>query len=126
MFGRRERWQPEAVELHCLIVDDSRRFLQAASRLLELQGARIVGMATTGAEAVALTEELRPDVVLVDVGLREESGFDVAALLDGVPVIMISTQDGADLAQLVEASRAIGFLPKSGLSCAAIRDLLST
>ncbi|RVX45021.1 response regulator receiver domain-containing protein [Nonomuraea polychroma] len=113
------------VELHCLIVDDSRRFLQAACRLLELQGVRVVGVASTGSEAGALVSALRPDVALVDIGLGEESGFDVADRLDGVPVIMISARDADDLVHLVEASRAIGFLSKSGLSGPAIRELLS-
>jgi DNA-binding response OmpR family regulator len=113
------------VELRCLIVDDSRRFMDAARRLLELQSVRVVGVATTCAEAESLASALRPDVALVDVGLGEESGFDVAGRLDDVPVIMISTRDAADLGHLVEESPAIGFLPKSRLSGPAIRQLLS-
>ncbi|MEV1004475.1 response regulator transcription factor [Nonomuraea sp. NPDC050202] len=113
------------MELRCLIVDDSRRFVEAASRLLELQGVQVVGTAATGGRALELASALRPDVALVDVGLGEESGFDVAGRLEAVPVIMISTQDADDFAQLVEASRAVGFLPKARLSGPAIRELLS-
>ncbi|WP_375117838.1 response regulator [Nonomuraea sp. MTCD27] len=118
-------WEPGEVELRCLIVDDSRRFVEAASRLLELQGVRVVGTAETGGQALELASALRPDVALVDVGLGEESGFDVAGRLEAVPVIMISTQDADDFAQLVEASQAVGFLPKARLSGPAIRELLS-
>ncbi|AQZ62033.1 hypothetical protein BKM31_11610 [[Actinomadura] parvosata subsp. kistnae] len=118
-------WQPGYVELRCLIVDDSLRFLEAARRLLELQSVRVVGTAGTGERALELAAELRPDVALVDVGLGEESGFDVARRLGAVPVIMISTRDADDLGQLVEESPAVGFLPKARLSGPAIRALLS-
>jgi DNA-binding NarL/FixJ family response regulator len=110
--------------LRCLIVDDSPRYLEAARGLLERQGVDVVGRATTGAEAEALSGRLRPDVALVDIRLGEESGFDVADRLRDTQVILISTRDADDLADLVEASRAVGFLSKSELSEAAIRRLL--
>jgi DNA-binding NarL/FixJ family response regulator len=112
------------VVVRCLIVDDSRRFLDSARGLLERQGLQVVGVATTGAEGVARASALRPDVALVDIGLGDESGFDVATRLGHTPVILISTQDEDDLADLIAASPAIGFLPKSGLSGAAVRRLL--
>jgi DNA-binding NarL/FixJ family response regulator len=49
----------------------------------------VVGVATTSAEALRLEEKLRPDVVLVDIRLGDESGFDLARRLSG-PVILIS------------------------------------
>jgi DNA-binding NarL/FixJ family response regulator len=116
--------------LRCLIVDDSRHFLDAARGLLERQGMAVVGMASTGAEALRRVEELRPDVTLVDIDLGDESGFEVARQLQydsgrtRAPVILISTHAEQDYADLIAASPAIGFLPKSVLSAAAIRDLL--
>jgi CheY-like chemotaxis protein len=116
--------------LRCLIVDDSRYFLNAARGLLERQGIVVVGTASTGAEALLRVRELRPDVTLVDIDLGGESGFDVARRLqhdpDGAPgpVILISTHAEQDYADLIAASPAIGFLPKSALSAGAIRDLL--
>jgi DNA-binding NarL/FixJ family response regulator len=117
--------------LRCLIVDDSSHFLNAARGLLERQGMMVVGVASTGAEAVRQVEDLRPDVTLVDIDLGGESGFDVARRLQHDsdekpgPVIMISTHAEQDYADLIAASPAIGFLPKSALSADAIRDLLS-
>jgi DNA-binding NarL/FixJ family response regulator len=125
--------------LRCLIVDDSQPFLNAARGLLELQGIAVVGVASTGAEAVRRVEELRPDVTLVDIDLGSESGFDLARRLqhdsaetpgqdDSAetpgPVILISTHAELDYAELIAGSPAIGFLAKSALSAAAIRDLL--
>ena len=67
--------------LRCVIVDDSLIVLRAASELLESQGIAVVGVATTGKAALALMQELEPDVVLVDIVLGAESGFDLACHL---------------------------------------------
>jgi DNA-binding NarL/FixJ family response regulator len=118
------------VNLRCLIVDDSSPFLAAARGLLERQGMAIVGVASTGAEALRLAAELRPDVTLVDIDLGGESGLDVARELSGVaaptPVILTSTHAEEDFASLIAASPAIGFLPKAALSAVAIRDMLAS
>jgi DNA-binding NarL/FixJ family response regulator len=116
------------VARRCLIVDDNGEFLQTARGLLERQGMNIVGVASTGAEGVALAAELSPELVLVDVDLGEESGFDVARALaaadEPARVILISAYAEKDLESLLEASPAAGFLSKSVLSRRAIDELL--
>jgi DNA-binding NarL/FixJ family response regulator len=111
-----------------LIVDDYSPFLDAASGLLKAQGAGVVGVARSGAEALRRAEELRPEVILVDINLGAESGFDVAEQLhrDGpsAPVILISTHAEQDFADMIAASPAVGFLCKSVLSTGAVCDLL--
>ena len=114
-----------------MIVDDSPAVLRAASELLECQDILVVGVAATGVDAVRLIDELEPDVVLVDIDLGHESGFDLARRLVETPdragtrSILISTHDGADFAKLIAGSPAIGFLPKSDLSATAIHQLLA-
>src|SRR5271163_2956706 len=116
--------QPKAIRV--VIVDDNSEFLDSARRLLEHQGVRVVGVASTNADGLRHVRELRPDVTLVDVNLGEESGFDLAEALqdsdDGapVPVMLISTHAEPDLADMIETSPAIGFLAKSALSAGAI------
>lgn len=125
-----------AMALRCLIVDDSVRFLQAARILLEREGCRVVDIASTGAEALDRTEALRPDVLLLDIQLGTESGFEVARRLDertrqdrsnsDVPrIILISTHSEEDFKELIADSPAIGFLNKTALSARAIHDLLT-
>jgi DNA-binding response OmpR family regulator len=58
-----------AARLRCLIVDDSPRFLHAARGLLERQGIRVVGVASTSAEALQQATVLRPDLALLDINL---------------------------------------------------------
>ena len=116
--------------LTCLIVDDSPPFLEAARQLLADDGVTVVGVAATSDQAVDETLALRPDVALVDVDLGSESGFDVARRLAGLPhgaprVILISAESGSELAELVDASGALGFVSKTDLSGDAIRTLLA-
>ena len=127
--SRRALCDAGCVDLRCLIVDDNHGFLQAARRFLERDGLTVAGVASSSADAVRQVERLRPDVVLVDVSLGDESGIELARRLDGdrvrgVPVILISTRSEADLADAIAESTADGFLSKSELSAAAIRGLL--
>jgi DNA-binding NarL/FixJ family response regulator len=85
-------------------------------------------VAGSSAEAVQRVRALRPDVVLVDIRLGPESGFDAVRQLAGngqsAALIMISTYAAADYADLIADSPAAGFLPKAELSAVAIRRIL--
>ncbi|MGW0158013.1 response regulator [Mycobacterium sp. NPDC003323] len=109
----------------CLIVDDSAAFRAAARSMLERGGFEVVGTAADAEEALRLSAQLQPDIALVDVDLGADSGFDVADQLTGVAVILTSTHDEQDFADLIVASPALGFLPKLTLSPDRIRDLLN-
>jgi DNA-binding NarL/FixJ family response regulator len=116
------------VPLRCLIVDDNASFLQAATTLLERQGLTVAGVASNAADALRLARDLRPDVVLVDIVLGGESGFDVARELAGgdgcgPTVILVSTHGGTDFEDLIQETPAAGFVAKSALSADAIRRL---
>jgi CheY-like chemotaxis protein len=116
--------------LRCLIVDDNAGFLRSARLLLQREGIDVVAIASSGDEARLRSAEFRPDVVLLDVDLGAESGFEVAGRLQADPgpsppdLIMISIHGEEDLADLIAASPAVGFIGKSHLSAQAIRDLL--
>jgi DNA-binding NarL/FixJ family response regulator len=112
----------------CLLVDDNDAFLQTASLLLEREGVTVVGVASSIAQALGQARALRPDLILVDIGLGDESGFDLARLLAqddlDAEVILISTAAEADYAELIDDSPAAGFLPKSDLSLHGISQIL--
>ena len=126
--------------LRCLLVDDNDAFLEAARVLLEREGMQVAGVASNIAGALRQALALRPDVVLVDIGLGEESGFELARLLaangqDGqrvqggqgvrADVILISAQAETDYTDLIAESPAAGFLPKSELSAERISQILN-
>ena len=115
--------------MRCLIVDDSADFRDAASAMLERAGISVV-KASNSAEALKYYEDFHPDVALVDIDLGGEDGFALAEQLDRVSspsalaVILVSTYAESDLAEMIDASPAVGFLQKFSLSPDAIRDLV--
>lgn len=114
----------------CLVVDDNQRFLEAARHSLERQGLDAVDTTLNIDSALEAAASGRPDVVLVDVSLGPESGFDLMRrLVERFPylrghIIMISTRAEEDYAELMEGTPAAGFLNKSALSVPAIRTLV--
>ena len=121
------------VGLRCLIVDDHEPFLQIAAASLAGDELEVVGTATTSVEALRQVAEQQPDVVLVDINLGEESGFDLARnLVEHFPqlaaggIVLISTRAEQDFGGLVEASPAAGFVRKTQLSAKAVRELVAS
>ncbi|GAA0927159.1 response regulator transcription factor [Virgisporangium ochraceum] len=116
--------------LRLLLVDDNERFLAVARTSLERDGIEVIGTASTVAQAIDRAGTLRPDVVLVDVALGSESGFDLTRqLVDRYPdlrtgVVLISTRREEDLADLIASSPAVGFVWKAHLSARAVRALV--
>ena len=119
------------MQLSVLIVDDNRPYLEAARALLAGDGLDVIGLASTGAEALDRVQDLQPDVVLVDIGLAGESGFELARRLvrasqgRAPTVILMSTHAEVDFADLIAESPAAGFVAKSQLSAAEIRQVLA-
>jgi DNA-binding NarL/FixJ family response regulator len=113
------------VAVRALIVDDNDAFLEGAAALLRREGMEVLGVASNSVQALRLVEQLRPDVVLVDINLGEEDGFALAEKLvrehgEVSRVVLVSTQSEDDLSQLIDASPAAAFIPKSRLSARAI------
>ena len=116
--------------MHCVIVDDYEPYLRVARAKLERQGMRVIGVAANGTEALQLARELSPDVVLVDISLGAESGFDVGRQISPYvgSVILISSHDhdeDDDYAELIADSPAVGFLSKAELAADKIQRLVT-
>jgi CheY-like chemotaxis protein len=115
------------VDTRYLIVDDNESFLEIVRGLLEREGLNGVAVASTCADALRLFEASRPDVVLVDIFLGDESGLKLARRLaegERATVILISTHAEADLGDLIAESPVAGFLPKAEVSAEAIRRIV--
>ena len=113
-----------------LIVDDHPGFRESASALLEAEGFTVVGIAAGGAEAIAEAERLSPQIVLLDIQLRDLDGFAVAERLSAaaVPprVVLTSIHDGSTYGPRLAAAPAEGFIAKRALSGAALAALVRT
>lgn len=97
--------------------------------MLTRAGIDVVAVAANSADALRYSQELGPDVALVDVDLGGESGFDLAEEIERScsptpAVILVSTYAEQDLADMIAVSPAVGFVSKISLSAAAIHDLV--
>lgn len=112
-----------------LIVDDHPSFRASARMLLEAEGYEVIGEAPDGAGALECTRRLTPQVVLLDVGLPDADGLDVAAELtrgaEHPVVVLVSSRDPSDFGPLVQRSGARGFIPKADLSGATLAEVLA-
>ena len=110
-----------------LIVDDHAGFRLQARALLEADGFSVVGEAADGMSGLRAARSLRPDLLLLDIGLPDLEGFDVADQLavDGPPplVVLTSSRQASEYGPRLATSRILGFIPKEDLSGSAIRAL---
>ncbi|MDM0109080.1 response regulator transcription factor [Variovorax sp. J22R24] len=98
------------VDDHPLVRDGLR------ARLSPLPQIEIVGEAASAVEALPLIDDLRPDLVLADVGMKEVSGIDMAAMLHErqpeVRVVMLSMYDNPEYVQQALQAGARGYVLK--------------
>jgi len=110
-----------------LIVDDHAGFRLAARTVLEAEGFDVVAESATGGEALEAVARFRPTLVLLDIGLPDLDGIEVAGRLTtadrSLAVVLTSSRDASDYRPFLEGCGARGFIPKAELSGAAVAAL---
>ena len=104
--------------IRTLLVDDENLIRQTLKMYLELaENIEVVGSAENGKRAIALVEELAPDIVLMDIEMPEMDGLTVTKLLcDRFPeskIIILSSHDNSEYLDRALSAGAKGYLLKS-------------
>jgi chemotaxis response regulator CheB len=113
--------------LRVLVVDDSLIIRAMVEQLVQRQpGCRVVGVAPDVATAIRMIEELRPNVMTLDLAMPGASGLSLLDTLkdsDHAPIVVLSssTRDGSIAAQEVMAHGAAGYFDKTRLLAEADR-----
>jgi DNA-binding NarL/FixJ family response regulator len=111
-----------------LIVDVDPRFRTQARDVLAADGFVVIGEAADGALGLEAARSLQPDFVLLDIGLPDIEGFEVARALaiDGPPplVVLTSSRDERAYGRRLTDGHFLGFISKERISGAAIRALV--
>jgi two-component system, response regulator PdtaR len=80
--------------IRCLVVEDEPLIALEFQDIIEARGAMVVAFATGGARAIALAEQYRPDIVLMDISIRGDmDGIEAARTIMArfaIPVVFIS------------------------------------
>ncbi len=103
--------------IRVLVVDDHAIVRQGLVRLLTAEpDLEVVGEAAGGHAAVALTSQLLPDVVIMDVSMREGNGVEatraIHAELPQVQVIGLSMFDETEQGEKMRQAGAVGYVSK--------------
>jgi len=123
-FGAAQIMSPSTVRV--LVVDDYepfRRFVR--SKLAEKPELQIVGEAADGLEAVRQAEKLKPDLILLDIGLPTLNGMEAARrirkLAPDSKIIFVSQESSSEVMQVALSLGACGYVVKAK----AANDLLT-
>jgi DNA-binding NarL/FixJ family response regulator len=114
-----------------LIVDDDRTFLRLTTRILTQAGFEVVATAEDAAGAVSAANATKPDAALVDVGLPDRGGVDLAYELAELPwrprVVLTSTDTDAGFAlDVFDGRPRLPFIAKADLANGRLASLLTS
>ena len=108
----------EVPAVRVLVVDDFepfRRFVR--STLGERPDLQVIGEASDGLEAVRKAEDLKPDMMVLDIGLPALNGIEVARrirkLLPECKILFLSQESSVDMAQGAFSLGAMGYVVKA-------------
>jgi CheY-like chemotaxis protein len=102
--------------LNVLIVEDEQLIAILISDILGDFGYHITGITDNGKDAIRIAEELKPDIILMDIVLRGEmSGIEAADIIGkkaDIPVVYLTAQSDRDTVERALKSHPFGFMIK--------------
>jgi two-component system, NarL family, response regulator NreC len=116
-LGEPNLMQRESTNVRCLVVDDHALLRQGVRRLLQDQdGVEVIGEAKDAAHALEQVMELRPDIVLMDIGMPGVSSFDVARVIHmeypATRVVFLTMHEGQEYVMQGLQAGAAGYVLK--------------
>ena len=106
----------DIIKINILIVEDELLIAKNLSQKLEKLGYRIAGIVSSGADAIQRSEELKPDLILMDIVIKGEiDGIETAAIINqkfDIPIIYTTAYADDETLQRAENTGSYGYLLK--------------
>jgi len=105
----------EAARRRVLVAEDEALIRLDLAEMLREEGYAVVGEAADGEQAVAMADELRPDLVILDVKMPKMDGIDAAAKITGdriAPVVILTAFSQRDLVMRARDAGTMAYLVK--------------
>jgi DNA-binding NarL/FixJ family response regulator len=104
--------------IRVLVVEDSEPFLRfILSTLKKRSDLQIVGQTSDGQEAINMAEQLRPDLIVLDIGLPTLNGIEAARRIRKFSprskILFVSQESSADIVREAICLGALGYVLKS-------------
>jgi DNA-binding NarL/FixJ family response regulator len=108
----------QAITIRILLVDDSPVVLHSIAQLLIAESQiQVIGQADSGETAIAQVQQLRPDLVVMDLAMPEMNGLEATRHLKRQPappkVILLTLYNNAEYSRAARLAGADGFITKS-------------
>lgn len=118
MVGRSDRAdETDRSQIRVLVADDHTLFREGITNILTRHGLTVVGEASDGDEAVAMTKKLDPDVVLMDVAMPQLNGIEATRRIKesspGTVVLALTMYDDDEYLFAMLEAGAAGYLLKN-------------
>ncbi|GAB3299889.1 response regulator [Parasphingorhabdus pacifica] len=107
--------EDKPVERRVLVAEDEALIRLDLVEMLREEGYEVVGEAGDGQEAVRLADELRPDLVILDIKMPKMDGIEAASNIAGdriAPVVILTAFSQRDLVERARDAGAMAYLVK--------------
>jgi len=117
--------KPHPPELKILVADDHELMRRGVRSLLEAEhGWKVVGEASNGQELLKKAQDIKPDIIVLDIGMPVLNGLEASRrlkkILPAVKILILSMHDSEQMARAVLESGARGYVTKADTA----RDLV--
>jgi DNA-binding NarL/FixJ family response regulator len=114
-----QKQTPPITRRRIIVADDHKIFRECLTRILrEVPGFDVIAIARDGRQAVDLALKLRPDIVIMDVGMPRMNGIEATRIITNalpeIHVFGLSMHDEQEIEAQMIAAGASGFYPKDG------------
>ncbi len=115
---RQHAWHATSAPLRILLAEDDVAVAKGFKLILEDAGYEVIGIAHDGVEAVELTSELNPGMILMDIKMPRMDGIEAARTINGglgnnsIPIILVTAYADQQLVRKAKSCGVLGYLVK--------------